>query len=155
VGAPEGAIAGFLKSAGLASISAAKVERDAKKGDFYVALIEKPGRPAIDVLAEALPVVIRTFPWPKSMRWGSSRLTWVRPLHTILAAFGPETEEPVIVAFAVDGVAAGNTTRGHRFLAPDAFEVKRFDDYVLKLERAKVILDSERRKAQILTDAKN
>ena len=155
VGSPEKAIEGFLKSAGLASITDATIQKDPKKGDFYLALIEKPGRPAIDVLAEMLPVVIRTFPWPKSMRWGSGKLTWVRPLHSIVATFGPETEEPEVVPFQVEGIAAGRTTRGHRFLAPDAIEVRRFDDYVAKLARAKVVLDPERRKAQILADAKN
>jgi glycyl-tRNA synthetase beta chain len=155
VGAPEGAIKGFLKSAGLASIGEATVQKDPKKGDFYVALIEKPGRAAIEVLADILPVVIRTFPWPKSMRWGEGRLTWVRPLHSILATFGPETEDPDVVPFAVDGIAAGTTTRGHRFLAPGAITVKHFGDYAAKLEKAKVVLDAERRKAMILADAKN
>ena len=155
VGSPEKAIEGFLKSAGLASINDATIQKDPKKGDFYLALIEKPGRPAIEVLSEMLPVVIRTFPWPKSMRWGEGRLTWVRPLHSIVATFGPETEEPDVVPFQVEGIAAGRSTRGHRFLAPDTIEVKRFDDYVAKLAKAKVVLDPERRKAQILTDAKN
>ncbi len=155
VGSPEKAIEGFLKSAGLASIKDATIQKDPKKGDFYLALIERPGRPAIEVLSEMLPVVIRTFPWPKSMRWGAGRLTWVRPLHSIVATFGPETEEPEVVPFQVEGIAAGRTTRGHRFLAPAAIEVRRFDDYVDKLARAKVILDPERRKAQILADAKN
>jgi glycyl-tRNA synthetase beta chain len=155
VGSPEKAIEGFLKSAGLASIKDATIQKDPKKGDFYLALIERPGRPAIDVLAEMLPVVIRTFPWPKSMRWGEGRLTWVRPLHSIVATFGPETEEPAVVPFQVEGIAAGRATRGHRFLAPDRIEVKRFDDYAEKLARAKVVLDPERRKAQILADAKN
>jgi len=155
VGSPEKAIEGFLKSAGLASIKDATIQKDPKKGDFYLALVEKPGRPAIEVLSEMLPVVIRTFPWPKSMRWGSGRLTWVRPLHSIVATFGPETEEPDVVPFQVEGIAAGRITRGHRFLAPEAIEVKRFDDYVAKLAKAKVVLDPERRKAQILADAKN
>jgi glycyl-tRNA synthetase beta chain len=155
VGSPEKAIEGFLKSAGLASINDATIQKDPKKGDFYLALIEKPGRPAIEVLSEMLPVVIRTFPWPKSMRWGSGKLTWVRPLHSIVATFGPETEEPDVVPFQVEGIAAGRVTRGHRFLAPDAIEVTRFDDYVAKLAKAKVVLDPERRKEQILADAKN
>ena len=155
VGAPDGAIQGFLKSAGLASIAEATVQKDPKKGDFYVALIEKPGRPAIDVLAEILPIAVRTFPWPKSMRWGTGRLTWVRPLHSIVATFGPETEEPDVVAFSVDGIDAGKTTRGHRFLAPGEIGVRHFDDYVGALERAKVVLDPERRKQIILADAKN
>jgi glycyl-tRNA synthetase beta chain len=155
VGSPERAIEGFLKSAGLSSISEATIQKDPKKGDFYLALIERPGRSAIDVLSEMLPVVIRTFPWPKSMRWGSGKLTWVRPLHSIVATFGPETEEPDVVPFQVEGIAAGQITHGHRFLAPDAIEVRHFDDYVAKLAKAKVVLDPERRKAQILADAKN
>ena len=133
VGAPEGAIAGFLKAAGLKSIDEAKVQPD-KKGDFYVAVIEKQGRPALDVIGEMIPEVVRGFPWPKSMRWGSGRLTWVRPLHSILATFGPETEEPDIVAFE---------RRRHRRRRRDArpslhgagpFKVRRFDDYIAKLE---------------------
>jgi glycyl-tRNA synthetase beta chain len=155
VGSPDKAIEGFLKSAGLASINDATIQKDPKKGDFYLALIERPGRPAIEVLSEMLPVVIRTFPWPKSMRWGAGKLTWVRPLHSIVATFGPETEEPDVVPFQVEGIAAGRVTRGHRFLAPDAIEVTRFDDYVAKLAKAKVVLDPERRKEQILADAKN
>ena len=154
VGAPENAIAGFLKAAGLKSISEAKVQPD-KKGDFYVATIEKPGRPALDVLAEMIPEVVRSFPWPKSMRWGSGRLTWVRPLHSILATFGPETEEPDVVPFKVDGIAASDETRGHRFMAPAAFKVRRFDDYIAKLAAAKVVLDPARRADLILTDAKH
>jgi glycyl-tRNA synthetase beta chain len=160
VGAPEAAVQGFLKSAGLASIAEAAIQKDPKKGDFYVALIEKPGRAAIDVLAEILPVVIRTFPWPKSMRWGersarSGALAWVRPLHSIIATFGPETETPDIVPFTVDSIAAGNATRGHRFLAPRVIHARHFDDYAAKLERAKVVLDPARRRDIILTDAKN
>src|SRR5580698_11523560 len=127
VGAPEQAIAGFLRAAGLKSIDEAKVQPD-KKGDFYVAVIEKPGRPALDVFGEILPAVIKGFPWPKSMRWGvqskePGALTWVRPLHSIVATFGPETEDPDIVPFAIDGIAAGNVTHGHRFMAPEPFRV--------------------------------
>jgi glycyl-tRNA synthetase beta chain len=160
VGAPEGAIQGFLKAAGLKSIKDAKVEKDAKKGDFYVAVIEKKGRAAIEVIAEIVPEVVKTFPWPKSMRWGAQSakpgsLGWVRPLQSIVATFGPETEEPEIVRFAVDGIASGNETRGHRFLAPASFKVKRLDDYAKKLEKAKVVLDPERRKQMIIADAKN
>ncbi|MFO1097763.1 MAG: glycine--tRNA ligase subunit beta [Xanthobacteraceae bacterium] len=154
VGAPAAAVQGFLKAAGLASLDDAHIQRDPKKGDFYVALVEKAGRPAIDVLAEILPVVVRTFPWPKSMRWGSGRLTWVRPLHSIVATFGPETEDPDIVPFSVDGLAAGDVTRGHRFLAPEPFQVRHFDDYVRKLEQAKVVLDPSRRKDVILHEAR-
>jgi glycyl-tRNA synthetase beta chain len=154
VGAPEQAIAGFLRAAGLTSIDQAKVQAD-KKGDFYVAITEKAGKPAIDVLAEMLPEIVRSFPWPKSMRWGSGRLTWVRPLHSIVATFGPETEEPDIVAFSIDGITAGNETRGHRFLAPATFKVRRFDDYIVALEKATVVLDPARRMDMIHADAKN
>src|SRR6266480_5118852 len=155
VGAPETAIAGFLKSAGLASIDEARIQKDPKKGDVYVALIEKPGRAAIEVIAEILPAVIREFPWPKSMRWSSGNLRWVRPLHSILATFGPQTEAPDIVRFSVDGIAAGDVTQGHRFLAPKPFSVRRFEDYVQKLERAKVVLDADRRAQMFLADARN
>jgi glycyl-tRNA synthetase beta chain len=159
VGAPEGAVQGFLRAAGLKSIAEAKVQPD-KKGDFYVAVIEKPGRLAIEVIAEIVPEVVKTFPWPKSMRWGAQSarpgaLGWVRPLHSMVATFGPETEEPEIVPFAVDGIAAGDETRGHRFMAPQPFKVRRLEDYAAKLEKAKVVLDGERRKEMILADAKN
>jgi glycyl-tRNA synthetase beta chain len=159
VGGPEAAIAGFLKASGLSSIEEAQIQRDPKKGDFYVALIEKPGRATSDVLAEILPVIIRTFPWPKSMRWGarsakSSSLSWVRPLHAITATFGLETEEPDVVKFAVDGIEAGQTTFGHRFMAPQAISVRRFEDYEAKLLDAKVVLDPDRRKDTIVTDAR-
>jgi len=158
VGAPEAAIAGFLKSAGLKSIKEAKVQPD-KKGDFYVAVIDKPGRAAIEVIGEILPDVVERFPWPKSMRWGApsaraGALTWVRPLHSIVATFGPETEEPDVVQFSVGGIAAGNETRGHRFMAPQKFTVRRLDDYLQKLEKAKVVPDAERRRDIILTEAK-
>jgi glycyl-tRNA synthetase beta chain len=158
VGAPDAAIAGFLKGAGLKSLSEAKVQPD-KRGDFYVAVIERPGRAALDVIAEILPEVIKSFPWPKSMRWGAQSkepgsLQWVRPLHSIVATFGPDTEEPDIVPFAVDGMKAGNETRGHRFMAPEPFKVRRFADYASKLDKAKVVLDAERRRNIILTEAK-
>jgi glycyl-tRNA synthetase beta chain len=159
VGGADAAIQGFLKATGLARIEDAKIQRDPKKGDFYIALIEKPGRATLDVLADILPVIIRTFPWPKSMRWGerSARpgaLSWVRPLHAITATFGIDTEEPDVVSFNVDGLLAGQTTFGHRFMAPAAISVRRFEDYSAKLLDAKVVLDPERRKDAILTDAK-
>ena len=160
VDANEKAIAGFLKAAGLASVEQAKIEKDPKKGDFYVAVIEKAGRPAIEVIGEIVPDVAKSFPWPKAMRWGEASahpgaLNWVRPLHSIIATFGPETEEPDIVKFEVGGIAAGDTTHGHRFLAPAAIKVKRLDDYVAKLEKAKVVVDPARRAQMILADAKN
>ena len=159
VGGAEAAIAGFLKATGLKSLDEAKIQRDPKKGDFYIALIEKPGRATLDVLADILPVIIRTFPWPKSMRWGersarSGALQWVRPLHSIVATFGLETEEPDVVKFSIDGIEAGQTTFGHRFMAPAAISVRRFEDYEAKLLDAKVVLDPGRRKDTILTDAK-
>src|SRR5215475_6607990 len=158
VGAPGPAVQGFLKATGLASLDEAKIQSD-PKGDFYIALIEKPGRAAIDVIAEILPVIIRTFPWPKSMRWGarsakSGSLNWVRPLHAIIATFGLETEEPDVVKFSIDGIETGQTTYGHRFMVPAAINVRRFEDYEEKLLNAKVVLDPDRRKDTILTDAK-
>ncbi|MER8953638.1 glycine--tRNA ligase subunit beta [Mesorhizobium sp. M0833] len=158
--APEQAVQGFLRKAGLASIADAHVHSDPKKGDFYVAHIARPGRPAEQIIAELVPGIIRNFPWPKSMRWGPASakpgsLRWVRPLQSILCTFGPETEEPVVVDFEIDGIRSGNVTYGHRFHAPGAITVRRFDDYVAKLEAAKVVLDADRRKEIILADARN
>ncbi len=155
VGSPEKALEGFLRGAGLASIDQATIQTDPKKGDFYVAVIEKPGRSAIDVIAEFMPGILRNFPWPKAMRWGTGSTRWVRPLHSIVATFGPETEEPDVVPFEFDGIKAGKTTRGHRFLADEAFDVRRFDDYVPSLEKHKVVLDADRRKDIIQNDAKD
>ncbi|MBS7698289.1 MULTISPECIES: glycine--tRNA ligase subunit beta [unclassified Chelatococcus] len=160
VGAPDQAIQGFLKSAGLASIDEAKVVSDGKKGEFYVAVTERPGKETPEVLAEILPGIIRNFPWPKSMRWGAASaeagsLRWVRPLQSILATFGPETETPDVVRLEVDGIVSSDVTRGHRFLAgPNPILVRRFEDYVAALERAKVVLDTDERKRRILNDAK-
>ena len=160
VGAPEAAILGFLKSAGLTSLDQARIASDPKKGEFYVAVIERPGRPTPEVLAEILPQIIKTFPWPKSMRWGAGSveagaLRWVRPLEAIVCTFGPETEEPEIVRFAIDGIAAGDVTHGHRFLAPGPIRVKRFDDYAPALDRARVVLDADRRRDIIVHDARD
>lgn len=159
VGGPDAAIQGFLKATGLASLDEAKIQRDPKKGDFYIALIEKPGRATPNVLADMLPVIVRTFPWPKSMRWGErsakpGALNWVRPLHSIIATFGIDTEEPDIVKFDIAGIEAGQTTFGHRFMAPAAISVRRFEDYEAKLKAAKVVLDPQARKDIILADAK-
>ena len=160
VGAPDAAVQGFLKSAGLKSLAEAKIQRDSKKGEFYVAVAEQKGRATIEVLAEVLPAAIKGFPWQKSMRWGEASartgsLRWVRPLHAILATFGPETEETEVVPFAVDGVAAGNFTFGHQFMAPGKIKVRRFDDYAAALEKAKVVLDPARRRDIILYDARD
>ncbi|RWL75858.1 MAG: glycine--tRNA ligase subunit beta [Mesorhizobium sp.] len=158
--APEQAVQGFLRKAGLSSIAEAHVHSDPKKGDFYVAHISKPGRAAEEIIAELVPGIIKSFPWPKSMRWGPASakpgsLRWVRPLQSIVCTFGPETEEPVVVDFEIDGIRAGNVTHGHRFHAPGPITVRRFDDYVAKLEAAKVVLDADRRKEIILHDARN
>ena len=148
VGAPEKAVAGFLKSAGLDSIDQCEVRSD-KKGEFYVAVIDEKGRPTADVIAGFLPELIRKFPWPKSMRWGDGELRWVRPMHSILCTF-----DGGIVPFEVEGIASGDRTHGHRFMAPDEIQVRNFEDYEIALSRAKVVLDGERRTEQILEEAK-
>lgn len=161
VTAPEQAIAGFLRKAGLTDVSQAHVHSDPKKGDFYVAHLTKPGRAAEEIIADLVPQTIRNFPWPKSMRWGAASnkpgaLRWVRPLQSILCTFGPETEETVVVEFELDGIKSGNLTYGHRFLSDgQAIKVRRFEDYVDKLEKAFVVLDAERRKEIISQDAHN
>ncbi len=152
--APAGAIQGFLRGAGLSDIAQARVVSDAKKGEFYVADLVKPGRAAEAIIAELMPTVIRTFPWPKSQRWGAGTLRWVRPLHSIVCTFGPETGEVAVIDFEVDGIRSGNITYGHRFLAPEPITVKRFEDYVEKLEKAKVVLDPARRRDIIVNDAR-
>ncbi|MCQ2005132.1 glycine--tRNA ligase subunit beta [Rhizobium sp. NRK18] len=158
--APEKAIEGFLRGAGLSSVSEAQVVSDPKKGEFYVAVISKPGRPAEEIIADVMPGIIRNFPWPKPMRWGAASakpgsLQWVRPLQSIVCLFGPEHEETQVIPFEIDGLVAGNITYGHRFHAPEPITVRRFDDYVASLAAAKVVLDAERRKEMIAQDARN
>jgi glycyl-tRNA synthetase beta chain len=170
--APEQAIAGFLRKAGLSDISEAQVATDPKKGDFYVAIVSKTGRAAEEIIESVMPGIIRAFPWPKSMRWGSASmpkgmsyggiegkgpesLRWVRPLQSIVCMFGTEHEETKVIPFEIDGITAANITYGHRFHAPDAIKVRRFDDYVASLEKAKVMLDADRRKDMILHDARD
>ena len=158
--APEKAVAGFLRGAGLASVDEAEVRSDPEKGDFYVAVIERPGRDARDIIADVMPGIIQNFHWPKSMRWGeksrdAGSLKWVRPLQSILCLFASDTEEPQVVNFEVGDTTSGNITYGHRFHAPQPIEVRRFGDYVSALEKAKVVLDAERRKEIIKTDARN
>ncbi len=158
--APAQAIEGFLRAAGLASIDEAEKVSDPKKGEFYVAVISKPGRDAEAIVADVMPGIIRNFPWPKSMRSGAASarpgaLRWVRPLQSIICTFGPETEDVRIIPFEVDGIVASNITYGHRFHAPDAIVVRRFDDYAASLRKAHVILDAESRKQMILSDARN
>nr|WP_064251365.1 glycine--tRNA ligase subunit beta [Rhizobium leguminosarum]OAP88020.1 glycine--tRNA ligase subunit beta [Rhizobium leguminosarum] len=158
--ANEKAIEGFLRGAGLSSVSEAQVVSDPKKGDFYVAVISKPGRATEEIVTDVMPGIIRDFPWPKSMRWGKASskpgaLRWVRPLQSIVCTFGPEHEETTVIPFEIDGITAANITYGHRFHAPEAITVRRFDDYAANLEKAKVILDAERRKDIILHDARD
>ena len=160
VGAPDAAIQGFLKSAGLKRIEDARVETDPKKGRFYVALIEKPGRETKEAIAEIMPQIIRAFPWPKSMRWGAASvrpdaLRWVRPLRGIVCTLATQHETAEIVSFEVDGLKSGDVTFGHRFMAPAPIHVRRYDDYVDALTKARVVLDADRRKAIILADAKD
>ncbi len=149
--APAAAVEGFLRATGLAR-EALEVRAD-KKGDILVAVIERPGRPAAEIVAETVTAVVRDFPWPKSMRWGDGALRWVRPLQSILCLLVRETGAEV-VPFAIDGIAAGAVTRGHRFHAPAAFAVSSFEDYAAKLLRAHVVLDPAERAARIEHDAR-
>ena len=150
--APAAAVEGFLRSTGL---TLHQLERRAdKKGEVFFAVIEKPGRPADVIVAQVLEQVIRNFPWPKSMRWGSGSLRWVRPLQSILCLLSDEAGAQV-VPMSVDGITAGNTTAGHRFLSAGRFAVHNFDDYALKLKRNFVVLDSAEREAAIWQGATN
>ena len=150
VGAPEQAISGFLRGAGL-TMDDLEV-RDDKKGQVYFAKITKPGRAAPEIVAEVLEATIRNFPWPKSMRWGLGSLRWVRPLQSILCVLSNNAEISV-VPLEVDGIKAGNQTRGHRFMASDAFPVSGFEDYETKLKLAKVILRADERQVAIWQEA--
>jgi glycyl-tRNA synthetase beta chain len=155
VGAPQPAIDGFLRAAGLASLADAKIVSDPKKGDSYVAIVEKKGAEATRLLADILPRIIANFPWAKSMQWGHGGLTWVRPIRAITATFGTDNDEPVVIPFKANTIESGQTTYGHRFLAPAPIRVRRFDDYVAALEKARVVLDLDRRKDIIRADADN
>ncbi len=150
--APQAAIDGFLRSTGLARDQL--VVRAVGKAEVLFAVVEKPGRKAEAIIAEVVEGTIRNFPWPKSMRWGSGTLRWVRPLQSILCLLSDEAGSAV-VPLTVDGIDAGNTTEGHRFLAPGRFPVTSFDDYAAKLKRAFVVLDPEARAAHIWADASN
>jgi glycyl-tRNA synthetase beta chain len=148
VGAPEQAVQGFLKSAGLSSLKDATIVKDEKKGDYYVAKIDKPGRPAPEIIAETVTEVVAKFPWPKSMRWGSSPFQWVRPLQSVLCLLGGK-----LVPFEIAGIASGHETRGHRFLEPGPLKVKNFADYEEKLAAHHVMLDPAKRAAVISEQA--
>src|SRR5215831_18753813 len=149
VNAPQKAIDGFLRSAGVKLEDCEK--RDDGKGEFYVAVIDLKGRATADVIAEFLPETLAKLPWPKSMRWPqpgnagdgrniAAQTRWVRPLHGIVCTLDGE-----VVDFAFAGVKSGNATRGHRFLSKGEIRVKRYDDYAQALEKAYVVLDPERR----------
>lgn len=146
VGSPDNAIAGFLNSAGI-TLEQAEV-RAVGKAEFYFAVTARKGRPSAQVIAEIIERAVREFPWPKSMRWGAGSLRWVRPLHSILCCF-----DGAPLAFEIDGISAGDTTRGHRFMAPDIIRVRNFGDYPAALEKAFVCLDPAARRERILTDA--
>ncbi|RZW01394.1 MAG: glycine--tRNA ligase subunit beta, partial [Rhodobacteraceae bacterium] len=148
--APEKALEGFLRSTGLTKDDLEA--RDDKKGQVWFAVIDRPGRPAADIVAEVLDLTIRDFPWPKSMRWGDGALRWVRPLHSILAIL-TENGEASVVPLDVDGIRAGDTTEGHRFMGSGRFAVSSFEDYAAKLKRAHVILDPAERAERIWHDA--
>ncbi len=152
VGAPDKAVEGFLRGAGLTRDQLE--ERDTPKGAVYFATIEKAGRPAAEIVAEVLETTIRNFPWPKSMRWGDGALRWVRPLHSILCILTDEAGTEV-VPLDIDGVRSGDVTEGHRFMAPGRFSVTSFDDYAAKLKRAFVVLSPEERAEHIWNDAQN
>ena len=152
VDAADKAIEGFLRGAGVAREDL--IERDEKKGRVFFAVIEKPGRAAAEIVADVLEDTVRNFPWPKSMRWGSGSLRWVRPLHRILCLLSSEDGSEV-VPLDVDGIVAGRTTEGHRFVAPGAFDVTGFDDYEAKLKRAFVVLNPAERAEAIWQDATN
>ncbi|NSY37497.1 glycine--tRNA ligase subunit beta [Leisingera sp. ANG59] len=152
VGAPDKAIEGFLRGAGVTREQLE--ERETPKGAVYFVQIEKPGRPAAEIIAEVLETTVRNFPWPKSMRWGAGSLRWVRPLHSILCILSDEAGT-LVVDLDIDGIKAGNTTRGHRFMAPDEITVTGFDDYAAKLKRAYVVLDARERAEAIWQEATN
>jgi glycyl-tRNA synthetase beta chain len=148
VDAPQQAIEGFLKSTGL-GLGQLKVQDD-KKGQFYLAVIKRPGRTATEIIADVVPDTIRKFPWPKSMRWGSGSLRWVRPLHSIVCTFDGE-----VVPFEIDGIHSGNVTHGHRFMGAKNIEVRRFEDYAHKLRHNFVVVDANARIETIRTEARN
>ncbi len=150
VGAPDQAVQGFLRGAGLDSIDQAEVRSDPKKGDFYVAKRTIPGRPTADIVAELVPDIVRNFHWPKSMRTGRSELRWVRPLQRVLCLF-----DGAVVAFEIDGLASSDETEGHRVHGRGPYKVKGFADYSKTLSGpGHVLLTREARRDKIEADAK-
>ena len=146
VGAPAAAIDGFLRSAGLASIEECEI-RDTGRGEFYFATINRPGRPAAEVLPELLRSAIFELPWPKSMRYPASGLRWARPLISVIFLFEGE-----VLPLPLDRIPVGRTTRGHRFLSPGEICVANAAEYLDRLGENYVVLDQERRKEMIRKD---
>src|SRR5438105_2400515 len=140
VGAPQQALDGFLRAAGLASIEQCEV-RDTGRGEFYFAIVQHAGRPAAEVLPELLQAALAELPWPQSMRFPAAPLRWVRPLTSVLCVFGGE-----VLQLSLGEVPVGRTTCGHRFLSPGEIAVENAQDYVAKLEAASVILDQDYRR---------
>lgn len=136
--APEKAIEGFLRGAGLSRDDL--VEREDKKGAFLYAVIEKKGGEAADVIAGFMPDIIRNFPWPKSQRWGAGALKWVRPLHSIACVLDGK-----IVKFEIGGIKSDHFTHGHRFMSPEPIEIKGLADYSKKLKQSHVMIDHDER----------
>ncbi|MEE9347255.1 MAG: glycine--tRNA ligase subunit beta [Robiginitomaculum sp.] len=147
--APEQALAGFMRGAGISDISQAETRTD-KKGEYYVAMIEKSGRDSADIIAETIPAIMGSFPWPKSMKSGVSDFRWVRPLTSLLCLLDGKT-----VSFEVGGIASGNQTRGHRRMGAGPFTVTGLADYRKQLEGAgHVMLGADDRMALILKDGR-
>lgn len=153
VGAPDKAVEGFLKSAGLMSVDQCETRTD-KKGAYYIAMIEEKGRDTSEIIAEMIPSIVHAFPWPKAMRWGvasgsDKSLKWVRPLKSVLCTFNDE-----VVDFEIGNIKSGDKTAGHRFMAPEEIQVRNFEAYYAALSSARVVLDSTARAEQISMEAK-
>jgi len=144
VGAPEQALAGFMKAAGLSDISKAQIRSD-KKGEYYVAVIEKAGESSKDIISALIPEVMNNFPWPKSMKSGDSAFRWVRPLQGLLCLLDGD-----IVPFEAGGISSGNQTEGHRRHGRGPYIISAFKDYKKILETdGHVILSAQDRKSLI------
>lgn len=153
VGAPEQAVQGFLKATGLSSLDQAE-KRDTGKGEFWFAVIAKKGGPTAEALPGIIDAAMKALPWPKSMKWGSGTMTWVRPLQSIVALFdGKVLAGEVVPGGAMAPIRFGDTTRGHRFLSKGAIKVTGFSDYTAKLRAAHVVLDPAERKKIVLAGA--
>ena len=153
VGAPDQAIQGFLKGAGLSSLDQAE-KRDTGKGEFWFTVLNKKGGPTADVLPGIIEAAMKALPWPKSMKWGSSTMMWVRPLQSVVALFdGKVLAGKIAPGGQMAPIAFGDTTRGHRFLSKGELKVTGFADYTARLKTAHVVLDPADRKKIILEGA--